>query len=81
MMSEDRLVKKVYRIRKTAEDQGKDKRNWCHRTKQLLEQLGLGRVWQNEQIGSQAGWVAHIKAVIKDREQKLWRLDSNESQS
>ena len=75
-MSEDRLVKRVYRVRKAAVDQGGDKKNWCYRTKVLLEQLGLGQVWASEQIGaSQAGWISQVKAVIKDREQKLWRLE------
>ena len=80
LMSEDRLVKKVYRIRKEAEDQVGDKKNWCHRTKSLLEQLGLRSVWQSEVIGSQAGWVSQVKAVIKDREQKLWRLEVEQKQ-
>ena len=80
LMSEDRLVKKVYRIRKEAEDQVGDKKNWCHRTKSLLEQLGLGSVWQSEVIGSQAGWVSQVKAVIKDREQKLWRWEVEQKQ-
>ena len=76
LMSEDRLVKRVYRVRKAAVDQGGDKKNWCYRTKVLLEQLGLGQVWASEQIGaSQAGWISQVKAVIKDREQKLWRLE------
>jgi hypothetical protein len=52
LMSEDRLVKKVYRIRRAAEAQGKDKKNWCYYTKLLLEQLGLGHVWQSEDIGA-----------------------------
>ena len=76
LMSEDRLVKKMYRVRKAAVDQGGDKKNWCYRTKVLLEQLGLGQVWASEQIGAtQAGWISQVKAVIKDREQKLWRLE------
>jgi hypothetical protein len=76
MMSEDRLVKKIYRIRRAAEEQVQDEKNWCHRTKALLEQLGLGNMWQSEQIGvSQGGWMSQVKAVIKDREQRLWRLE------
>ena len=76
LMSEDRLVKKVYRIRKAAVEQGSDKKNWCWHTKALLEQLGLGQVWVSEQIGAtHAGWISQVKAVIKDREQKLWRLE------
>ena len=69
-------MKKMYRVRKAAVDQGGDKKNWCYRTKVLLEQLGLGQVWASEQIGAtQAGWISQVKAVIKDREQKLWRLE------
>ena len=48
LMSEDRLVKRVYRVRKAAVYQGGDKKNWCYRTKVLLEQLGFGQVWASE---------------------------------
>ena len=41
-------------------------------TEQKLFKLGLGgQVTANKQAGSQ------VKAVIKDREQKLWRLEVN----
>lgn len=77
LMSEDRLVKKVYRIRKAAaEAQGKDKKNWCYYTKLLLEQLGLGHVWQSEDIGvSKVVWMSQVKKAIQDREQKEWQLE------
>ena len=68
LMSEDRLVKRVYRVRKAAVDQGSDKKNWCYRTKVLLEQLGLGQVWASEQIGaSQAGWISQVKAALPSK--------------
>ena len=75
LMSEDRLVKRVYRVRKAAVDQGVTRRTGAT-AKVLLEKLGLGQVWASEQIGaSQSGWISQVKAVIKDREQNLWRLE------
>jgi hypothetical protein len=82
LMSEDRLVKKVYRRRKEAEERAADKKNWCHRTKTLLEQLGLGSVWHSELIGpNQAAWTSQVKALIKDREQRVWRFEVEQNPS
>ena len=32
-------------------------------------------MWASEQIGASQAWISQVKAVIKDREQKLWRLE------
>ena len=71
-MDEDRLVKKIYRIRKVE----LDKKNWCYHTRALLQKLGLGEKWTSEDIGVRQGeWIATVKKAVREREEEEWKKE------
>ena len=60
---------RMYRVRKAA-DQGVTRRIGGYRTKVLLEQLGLGQMWQVSRLEPAKQEISQVKA-LKDREQTV----------
>jgi hypothetical protein len=74
-MEEDRLVKRVYLVRRLRFRRGgsTDSKNWCYQTMEILESLGLGHMWESEEIGSEEAWNSLITSAIRGEEQRVWR--------
>ena len=69
-MNENRLVYKIYRVRKNELIAGgyKDKKNWCY--------LNLEHLWQSEnkiELGSNFSNL--VKNLIKRKEESEWRTN------
>jgi len=69
-MDDSRLVKSVYRIRR--EKAGKRISDWCTEVHRTLTSIGLGHIWDTEEVGSENDWKSLIEASIQAREEKEW---------
>ena len=49
------------------------KKEWCVETRRLLEEVGLGDLWETEEVGSERGWKALVRGVMQEREELRWR--------
>jgi hypothetical protein len=49
------------------------KREWCVETRRLLVELGLGELWETEDVGEEKGWKAMVRGVMQEREEMRWR--------
>ena len=67
-MKGNRLLRAVYLQSKNRAGRNE----WCSQTKQLLVSLGLGHLWQTEQVGGEKDWKNLVRSCIKAREQKEW---------
>ena len=45
---------------------------WCVETKRLMIELGLGDVWESEDVANQGNWPRLIMGLIQKREQIAW---------
>ena len=79
MMKGRRLVRRVYEEGRKQQSEGR-KSEWCDYTKNLLEELGLERAWENEEEVKGKGWEAAVSKAIFEREQKQWleRMEGKE---
>jgi hypothetical protein len=68
-MDQDRLCAIVYRYRR---NNLRGRYSWCKKVKSLLEDLNLGHIWENEQIGDYKSWCSNVKERIRDKERKDW---------
>ena len=70
-MYEGRCTKKMYKVcRREAQDPMCTYRNWCHYTKELLEDLGMSAIWRSEKVPVE--WKAKVFDAIQARERKRW---------
>ena len=58
---------------KSQRSQKVDENNWCFSIWKILNQLGLGHVWESEEFGSLQDWDVVVRATIRNFEEKLWR--------
>jgi hypothetical protein len=69
-LEDSRLVKEVYRCRR---DQAEYFINdWCSQVRKTLVSIGLGHIWDTEEVGSEKDWKSLLKASIQAREEKEW---------
>ena len=45
---------------------------WCVETKRLMVELGLGDVWESEDVANQGNWPRLVMGLIQKREQIAW---------
>jgi hypothetical protein len=69
-LDDGRLVKQVYRSRR--EQAEKRISDWCSHVHRTLLSIGLGHIWDNEQVGNEKDWKDLLKARIQAREEKEW---------
>jgi hypothetical protein len=48
-------------------------KEWCVETKRVLEELGMGVVWESEEVGDLKRWKNRVKRMIGRREELRWR--------
>jgi hypothetical protein len=48
-------------------------KEWCVETRRMLEELGMGEVWEREDIGDMQEWKNKVKRMIWAREESAWR--------
>lgn len=48
-------------------------KEWCVETKRVLEELGMGVVWEKEDVGDLEQWKTRVKRMIWGREELRWR--------
>ena len=63
------VVKQVYRSRR--EQGGKRISDWCSQVHLTLTSIGLGHIWDSEEVGSEKDWKSLLKASIQAREERL----------
>ena len=71
-MDDSRLVKKVYRIRREQAGKRTIISDWCTEVLRTLTSLGLGHIWDTEEVGSEKDWKSLLKSSIQAREEKEW---------
>ena len=70
------MVRSVYEEGRSRLRDGINNRGeWCVETGRLLDQLGLGQVWETEDVGDEGSWRALVWAVIHEREELDWRRE------
>jgi hypothetical protein len=69
-LDDSRLVKQVYRSRR--EQAEKRISDWCSHVHRTLTSLGLGHIWDTEQVGSEKDWKSLLKVSSQAREEKEW---------
>ena len=68
----DGIVKGVYEHGRQRVDEGV-RGGWCEETKRVLQEVGLGWVWTNEEVGDVKEWKVLVKKMVGEEEQKQWR--------
>ena len=69
-LDDSRLAKQVYRSRR--EQAEKRISDWCSHVHRTLMSIGLGHIWDSEEVGSENDWKNLLKARIQAREEKEW---------
>ena len=69
-LDDSRRVKQVYRSRR--EQAEKRISDWCSHVHRTLMSIGLGHIWDSEEVGSENDWKNLLKARIQAREEKEW---------
>jgi hypothetical protein len=69
-LEDSRLVKQVYRCRR--EQVRYFINDWCSQVHNTLGSIGLGHIWDTEEVGSEKDWKSLLKASIQAREEKEW---------
>ena len=46
--------------------------DWCSQVHTTLTSIGLGHIWDTEEVGSEKDWKSLLKASIQAREEKEW---------
>jgi hypothetical protein len=70
-MQSTRWVSRVYRI--TREEAQAGASNWCSLTKKILDELGMGDVWESEETGTEEEWNKKVEKAIHEREEAEWK--------
>lgn len=77
-MEASRIVRRIYDERRRMMYRGRgrgDGGNWLHKTRTLLVELGLGEVWESQQVGTKQQWGAKLAIAIAKREEKWWAAE------
>src|SRR3569623_340703 len=72
-LEDSRLVKKVYRCRRGQAEYFVN--DWCSNVYRTLMSIGLGRIWETEEVGSEKDWKILLKA---EKEEYLERITDTE---
>ena len=68
------VVKEVYEEgRRRMREDIAGSREWCVETRRVLEELGMGDVWEGEDVGELQSWKKRVKRMIWRREELRWR--------
>jgi hypothetical protein len=68
-LEDSRLAKQVYRCRR--EQVRYFINDWCSQVHNTLGSIGLGHIWDTEEVGSEKDWKSLLKASIQAREEKV----------
>jgi len=49
------------------------KGEWCEQTREILRRLGIGGIWENEQVGSHGEWKEKVRVLMSREERRRWR--------
>ena len=49
--------------------------DWCSQVHTNLTSIGLGHIWDSEEVGSEKDWKRLLKASIQAREEKDWIVE------
>ena len=67
-MDPNRLCSKIYRSRRAHTRPG----SWCARVRDILIELGLGEIWETQEIGDLKTWNWKVKSEMALRERRNW---------
>ena len=70
-MTDQRLVKQVYKYRK--QKLHPDENSWCWRVATTLNSIDLLDTWFSEDVGDKENWNSVVFDKLKEREQNRWR--------
>jgi hypothetical protein len=67
-------VRRVYREGRERLAGGRAvKGEWCEQTREILRRVGLGEIWENEQVGTHGEWKEKVKVLLSREERRRWR--------
>lgn len=66
----DSIVRAVY---KEGRERKGGVKGWCEETKRVLEEVGLGWVWENEEVGEEKEWKRVVRRAVGEYEEREWQ--------